>query len=173
MSCREVYRNPWIEVDEHQVITPGGSPGIYGKVHFRNVAVGIVPVDEEGYTWLVGQYRYVTEVYSWEIPMGGGPLGEEPLDSAKRELKEETGLVAKKWEPIFKGLHLSNSVSDEVAESWLARDLVMGESEPEQTEDLQIKRMPLEEAVEMALDGRITDILSVASLMRCRELLGS
>lgn len=152
-------------------MTPGGQPGIYGKVFYKNLAVGVVPVDNEGYTWLVGQYRYVTEVYSWEIPEGGAPKGEDPLEAAKRELKEETGLMAKKWDPIFKGLHLSNSVSDELAESWLARGLTMGESEPEHTEDLQLKRLPLEEAIEMALDGRITDILSVASLIRCKSLL--
>ncbi|MEM6723516.1 MAG: NUDIX hydrolase, partial [Bacteroidota bacterium] len=94
------YDNPWIRITEHQVLNPNGNPGIYGVVHFKNVAIGIVPLDEEYNTWLVGQYRYTLEQYSWEIPEGGGPLGTDPLKSAKRELLEETGITAKEWTNI-------------------------------------------------------------------------
>lgn len=131
----------------------------------------MIPIDEEGYTWLVGQYRYVTKVYSWEIPEGGALKGESSLEAGMRELKEETGLSAARWDPIFDKLHLSNCVCDEVAVSWLARDLSLGKSEPEHTEKLEIMRVPFAEAYEMAIDGRITDALSVVSLMRCHSLL--
>lgn len=169
-GSKAIYSNPWIEVTEFDVTTPGGSPGIYGKVHFKNVAVGVVPVDEEGCTWVVGQYRYVLDAYSWEIPEGGAPLDEEPLAAAKRELLEETGLEANTWKQILGPIHLSNSVSDEVAFSFLATGLTQGESCPEDTEDLAVTRMPLSEAIAMAEDGRITDALSVLSLMKLKGI---
>jgi 8-oxo-dGTP pyrophosphatase MutT (NUDIX family) len=168
---KKIYDNPWISVTEFQVTTPGGSPGIYGKVHYKNVAVGVVPVDEDGFTTLVGQYRYVTDSYSWEIPEGGSPQGESTLETAKRELMEETGLMAEHWEPLTETLYLSNSVSDEGAISYLAKGLKQGQAQPEDTEDLKLWRLPLAEAVRMAKDGRIVDILSVVSLLRAEEKL--
>src|SRR5882672_4877860 len=113
LSSEKIYENPWIKVEEHQVINPAGGKGIYGKVHFKNIAIGIIPLDAQGNTWLVGQHRYVLDEWSWEIPEGGGPIKKNILDSAKRELKEETGLTARKWTQLMK-IHLSNSVSDEV-----------------------------------------------------------
>jgi hypothetical protein len=109
ISIKEVYENPWIKLDEHQVINPSGGKGIYGKVHFKNKAIGIIPLDENNNTWIVGQQRYTLNEWSWEIPEGGGPLGVGTLESAKRELLEETGLKANKWTEIVK-IHLSNSV---------------------------------------------------------------
>ena len=102
LESKDIYDNPWISVREDKVINPSGGDGIYGVVHFKNLAIGIVPIDKDGYTYLVGQYRYSLEEYSWEIPMGGGPLDIDKLESAKRELKEETGLVAHKWTEIMK-----------------------------------------------------------------------
>jgi 8-oxo-dGTP pyrophosphatase MutT (NUDIX family) len=135
LSSELKYDNPWIAVTEHQVLTPAQSPGIYGTVHFKNIAIGIVPIDANGFTWLVGQYRYPLKAYSWEIPEGGGKLHEPPLQSAKRELKEETGLEAGHWEQILE-MHLSNSATDERAVVYLATDLSEGPSCPEETEDL-------------------------------------
>jgi hypothetical protein len=120
-----IYDNPWINVTEYRVINPSGGKGIYGKVHYKNTAIGIVPLDEEFRIWLVGQYRFPLNQYSWEIPEGGGAAGEDPLIAAQRELREETGLVAREWTRLF-GMHLSNSVSDELAIIYLARDLDMG-----------------------------------------------
>lgn len=157
------YENPWIRVEHREVITPGGSDGIYGLVRYKNHAVGVVPVDREGYTYLVGQYRYALDQYSWEIPEGGCPLGTDTLETAKRELEEETGLSALSWERLLE-FHLSNSVSDEWGVAYLARDLTRGTADPEDTEELRLRRLPLREAIAMTLDGRITDALSILAL---------
>ncbi len=165
LSRKKIYDNPWITVREDQVLNPNGGKGIYGTVHFKNLAIGIVPVDKQQNTWLVGQYRYPLDEYSWEIPMGGGALEVDPLDSAKRELKEETGLTATSWER-FLTLHTSNSVTDEVGYAYLATDLTQGPTEFEDSEDLQIRKLPLAEAFNMCLQGKITDSLSLAALLK-------
>ena len=171
LNERKVYENPWIRVDEHQVIDPNGNQGIYGKVSFKNKALAIVPVDEDLNTWLVGQYRYTLDEYSWEIPMGGGPLDTDLLESAKRELREETGIMAGRWEMIQR-IHTSNSVTDEVGFIFLARDLNYGHTEFDDTEKLDIKKIPLREALEMALNNEITDSLSVTGLLKASRILG-
>lgn len=168
LSIKQVYDNPWIEVTHREVINPSGGPGIYGMVHFKNVAIGIVPIDEEGYTWLVGQYRYPLECYSWEIPEGGGPAGRPVIESAQIELLEETGIRARRWTPLLE-MHVSNSVSDEYAIVYLAQELEFGAAQPEETELLQVRRLPLSEAVEMAMRGEITDSLSLAALLKVNE----
>lgn len=170
LSIQEVYDNPWIKVTHREVLTPAGTPGIYGVVHFKNIAIGIVPVDEEGNTWLVGQYRYTLNQYSWEIPEGGCPEGTDPLDTAKRELKEETGIEATHWENLL-DFHTSNSVTDEYGIAYLATGLSYGAAEPEETEDLQVKKLPLQEAIDMVMRGEITDSLSVMALLKVRILL--
>ncbi|UTA66161.1 NUDIX hydrolase [Emticicia sp. 21SJ11W-3] len=159
------YDNNWIQVVHQNVLNPNGGKGIYGTVHFKNIAIGIVPVDSEGYTWLVGQYRFPLEEYSWEIPEGGSPEGEDMLESAKRELLEETGLVAEQWTMISK-LHTSNSVCKEVAYIYLAEGLTQGNSQPEETEQLQIRKIPLRQAYEMVMKDEITDSISVAGILK-------
>lgn len=159
------YDNPWIQVTHREVINPTGGRGIYGVVHFKNWAIGVVPIDADGYTWLVGQYRYPLDCYSWEIPEGGCPVGENPLLAAQRELREETGLAAGRWTKLL-DFHLSNSVSDEYGILYLAEDLTPGEAEPEDTEDLQLRRLPLAEAIDMVMRGEITDAMSVMALQR-------
>ncbi len=164
-STHTVYDNPWIRVTESEVTTPAGSPGIYGVVHFKNRAIGVVPVDEEGHTWLVGQYRYPLGTYEWEIPEGGCPEGEAPLEAARRELLEETGLVAGHYRVLLENLALSNSVSDERVTIYLATDLVQDTPCPEDTEVLRLRRLPLTEAIAMARSGQITDAVSVIALL--------
>lgn len=164
------YENPWISVSEHQVINPSGKPGIYGKVSFLNKAIGIIPVDDALNTWLVGQYRYTLNEYSWEIPMGGGPLGEKILQSAQRELKEETGFWANKWTMVMR-IHTSNSVTDEEGFVFLAQELTPGLTAFEETEDLSIIQLPLKEAVQWVMDGKITDAISIAGLLKVAKLL--
>lgn len=170
LSTKPIYDNKWISLDEHQVINPNGGEGIYGKVHFKNIAIGIIPIDEDGTTRLIGQYRYTLDRYSWEIVEGGGPLGVDPLLSARRELLEETGLSASHWGKLLE-MHLSNSVSDEHAIIYVARGLTQGIAEPEETEQLTVRKLPVEEAIEWALSGKITDSMSVAGLLRLKLLL--
>jgi 8-oxo-dGTP pyrophosphatase MutT (NUDIX family) len=169
LSSEVRYDNPWISVTHADVITPGGSAGIYGTVHFKSLALGVIVLDSEMHTYLVGQWRYPLGRYSWEIPEGGGDPAVDPLLSIQRELKEETGIEAESWRPLMQ-IDLSNSVTDEVAMVWLATGLSFGEAQPEDTEALQLKRVPFDEAYAMALDGRITDAISVAALLRLRLL---
>ncbi|KXK28943.1 MAG: NTP pyrophosphohydrolase [Bacteroidetes bacterium OLB12] len=171
LSATEKYDNRWINVTEYQVINPGGGSGIYGKVHFKNKAIGIVPIDEDGNTWLVGQWRYTLNEWSWEIPEGGGLLQVDPLISAKRELQEETGLVAAKW-TLIQRTHLSNSVSDEEGFIFLAQHLTQQTSTLEDTEaDLKTWKLPFKEAYQLVLDGKITDSMSVIGILKVSQLL--
>jgi 8-oxo-dGTP pyrophosphatase MutT (NUDIX family) len=171
VGSRQIYRNPWIQVREDHVIRADGRPGIYGVVEFQSFALGIVPVTAEGETVLVGQWRYPLGLYSWEIPEGGGALTRPLLESAQRELIEETGITAEIWTDL--GLfHLSNSVTNEEGQIFLAQGLTFGEPEPEGDEVLLVKRLPLHEAFEMAMDGRITDGVSIIGLARAVNYLG-
>ncbi len=165
LTSKSIYSNPWIELFHNEVITPGGSNGIYGKVHYKNLAVGVIPLDHDHNTWIIGQYRYPLDVYTWEIPEGGSPLDEDPLSSIQRELKEETGISAKNWLHIM-SLQTSNSVSDELAELYVARDLSFGEAHPEDTEDLQVRKLPFSELVELVHQGEIVDAMSVAAILK-------
>ncbi len=139
---------------------------MYGVVRFENIAVGVIPIDHEDYTWLVGQYRYTLDEYSWEMPEGGCPKGESPEDAAHRELLEETGLRAATMTPLFDGVRLSNSVTDETAVAFVATDLTQGEPQPDDTEDLQIQRIPVDDAINMVLSGEINDSFSVMAFQR-------
>lgn len=165
-----VYNNPWISLTEYDVINPGGGKGIYGKVHFKNIAVGVLVLDQDLNTYLVGQYRFTLNAYSWEMPEGGCQVGLDTLESAKRELLEETGLVAKDWTLLFQ-MHLSNSVSDELAVIYLARDLQQFEAEPEETEQLQVKKIPFAEMLDMVETGQITDAMTVAAVYKVQLLM--
>ncbi len=164
-----VYDNNWITVFHNDVITPGNTNGIYGKVHFKNYAIGIVPVDDEGYTYLVGQYRYAINAYSWEIPEGGGLVDSDILAAAKRELLEETGITAGNWMHLST-LHTSNSATDETAFLFLAQCLSFSEMQPDVTEQLQVKKIKLEEAIQMAMKDEITDAMSVSALLKLHIL---
>ncbi|MGC1244243.1 MAG: NUDIX hydrolase [Chryseosolibacter sp.] len=172
LSGEVKYDNPWITVTEYQVINPAGGRGIYGKVHFKNKAIGIIPVDKDLNTWLVGQYRYTLNAWHWEIPEGGGPMNDAPVESAKRELREETGLIAHSWSEIVH-LHTSNSVTDEEGHVFLAEDLEEGESSLEETEaDLKVWKLPLKDALQMVLDGKITDSMSVMGILKVARMKG-
>jgi ADP-ribose pyrophosphatase len=170
LSGKEIYDNNWINVKEYRVINPSGGKGIYGKIHFKNIAIGIVALDPETNIYLVGQYRFPINRYSWEIPEGGGPLGTDPLESAKRELLEEAGLKAKQWKKILE-MYLSNSVSDEYSIIYLATGLSEHTAKPEETEDLVLKKMPFAKAYEMIQTGEITDALSVVAIQKIKLML--
>ncbi len=159
-----VYDNEWISVMHDDVTTPSGTSGIYGTVIFKNKAIGIIPIDNDGNTWLVGQYRYPLKEYSWEIPMGGGPHDQDPLYCAQKELKEETGIEAKTWTKLMK-IHTSNSVTDEEGFIYLAKDLSFGQTSFDETEDLTIKKVPFAEAYQMVIENTITDAISISGIL--------
>lgn len=171
LGSREIYQNAWIRLREDQVIRADGKPGIYGVVEFQSYALGIVPVTDNGETILVGQWRYPLGIYSWEIPEGGGSLDLPPLVSAQRELAEETGIIAADWTDLG-ALHLSNSVTNEQGRVYLAQGLTFGDAEPEGDEVLATQRLPLRDAYAMAMDGRITDGVSIIGLSRAMHHLG-
>jgi 8-oxo-dGTP pyrophosphatase MutT (NUDIX family) len=166
LSRRVAYENPWVTVWHDEVIRPDGEPGIYGVAHFANQAVGVVALDGSDRVVLVGQFRYTLGAWSWEIPEGGVPADENPLDGARRELREETGVEAATWSELAR-VHLSNSISDEAGVVYLATDLTQGEATPDGTEHgIEVRWIPFDEALAMTLDGRITDSLSLIGIGR-------
>lgn len=168
---RLVYDNPWIRVTEHDCVAPTGHPALYGVVGFKNLAIAIVPIHDDGTVTLVGQHRFPLADYSWEIPEGGGPLSDDPLASARRELREEAGLEASEWREILQ-MQLSNSVTDERAVGFLATGLTPapGGAEPDETEALSLARAPFREVLDTALAGQMKDALTVAMLLRAYHM---
>jgi ADP-ribose pyrophosphatase len=169
-SDQIVYQNNWIEVHHQDVTTPAGTPGVYGVVHFKNLAIGIIPLDHQNNTWMVGQFRYPLKKYSWEIPEGGGKIGIDPIESAKRELLEECGILAESWENLLE-MDLSNSATDEHAILYVARNLSFTQSEPEETEDLQLKKVPFDTLYQMVMSGEIQDAMTVAAVLKLKLVL--
>lgn len=165
LSRERVYENPWIEVDHHDILTPNGTPGLYGVVGLRNDAVGVLPIDAQGRTILVGQHRFPRDYYSWELPEGGGAKDRPAAESALRELAEETGLTARRWTELLV-MDLSNAITDERAYGFLAWDLVVGEPDHDDAERIEIRRVPYRAALDMAYTGEIVDAFSQAMLFK-------
>jgi len=161
--------NPWFTVDHFAAVAPTGAPANYYLQGFKNVATGALPLHEDGSVTLVGQWRFPFGTYSWEIPEGGAPRGEAPLDGAKRELREEAGLEAAHWRQILT-MQLSNSCSDERAVGYLATGLAAVPRAPDETEDLAIVRVPFREALNAAVTGSVEDAITVAMLLRVHHM---
>jgi 8-oxo-dGTP pyrophosphatase MutT (NUDIX family) len=159
------YENPWLTVWHDDVTRPDGKPGIYGIVHFANLAAGVLVLDDRDRVLLVGQHRYTLDAYSWEIPEGGVPDGETALEGARRELREETGVEAAQWRELAR-VHLSNSVTDELAVLFLATGLTHGTATPDGTEDLAVDWRPFDDVLTQTLDGTITDAMTVIAVER-------
>lgn len=169
-QSREALDTPWVKVMHHEVINPAGQPGVYAITHFKNLAIGVIPIDDEGYTWLVGQWRFPINRFSWEIPEGGGKLNVPPLESAKRELLEEVGITAQDWKLILT-MHLSNSATDEFAYIYLARNLTFGTPNPDEDEQLTQKRVHFDDLYAMVERGEITDSLTVAAALKVKLMM--
>jgi 8-oxo-dGTP pyrophosphatase MutT (NUDIX family) len=168
---RRIYDNPWIRVTEHDATAPTGQPALYGMVAFKNFAIAVLPLHDDGTVTLVGQHRFPLGDYSWEIPEGGGPIEGDPLESARRELAEETGLQASEWREVLRA-QLSNSVTDERAFGYLALGLSKsaGGHHSDDTEAIALARVPFREALSAALAGHIQDMLTVAMLLRAYHM---
>jgi len=170
LSTRPIYETPWFSVRRDDVVRPDGQPGTYSVVHSERLAVGVVPLWDDGTVTLVGQWRYPLEEYSWEIPEGGGDPAREAIEAARAELREEAGIEAHGW--VYLGrCHTSNCWTDEVGHLFLARALVQGVPEPGGDEEIATRRVPLAEALAMASDGRITDAISIVGLFRAAGFL--
>jgi ADP-ribose pyrophosphatase len=170
LHVEERYATPWISVSHHDVIDPSGTSGIYGVIHFKNIAVGIVPLDDQLNTWIVGQYRYPIRAYSWEIPEGGGKRDRPPIESAMRELREEVGITARHWTEVLQ-MDLSNSASDEGAIIYVAQGLDFHEPEPDHNEELAMRKLPFSELFGMVMRGEVRDSLTVAAVMKVQLML--
>ena len=164
------YENPWIRVVHSDVIAPTGADGIYGTVHFKNLAIGIFPIDEDGSTWIVGQTRFVFDAYSWELPQGGGPRGEPPVDTAQRELSEECNLAAAYFIPLFENLQVSNCITDELGHAFIAHGLSARSGTPDETEELTVRRIPVRHLMEMIEADEIRDMFTVMMVARACQL---
>lgn len=170
IKTEEIYDSPWIKLIRHEVIHPSGNHGVYSVTHFKNLAIGVLPLDDKKNTWLVGQYRFPLNKYSWEIPEGGGALDISPVESAMRELKEETGIIAKEFTEIQR-MYLSNSATDELAILYVAKGLSFGEAHPEESEELNCIKIPFEEVYKKVLSGEITDSLTVVAVLKVKLLM--
>lgn len=171
LTSKEVFDTPWIKVTKYDVLNPAGKEGIYGVVSFKNLAIGILPLDEEYNTCIVGQYRFPTNHYSWEIIEGGGPHDVDPIESAKRELLEEAGIKAEEFIPLITDMHLSNSATNERALVYIARKLSFHESEPEETEQLTVKKIPFEQLYQMVMNETVKDAITVAAVLKTKILI--
>ena len=166
---RLIYDNPWVTLREHQAVAPTGRSALYGVVGFKNYAIGVLPLHEDGSVTLVGQHRFPLRGYSWEIPEGGGPLDVDPLESARRELREETGLIAESWREVLR-YELSNSVTDERGFGYIATGLSQTETDPDETEVIQITRQPFRDVLDAALSGMMPDMITLAMLLRAYHM---
>ena len=170
-SARTVFENPWLRLRSYEATAPTGAPAVYGLVNFKNLAVGVLPLEEDGSTWLVGQSRFTTGQYGWELPEGGCPVNTDPFDTAVRELSEETGLKAAHWMPLLMDAHLSNSVTDERGFAWICWGLSPCSAHAaDDVEDLALRRVPVGEAVHMAVNGEISDAFSLVILLKADHL---
>ncbi len=170
LKSEKIYDSPWIGLTKHDVLNPSGNPGTYSVVHFKNLAIGVLPLDKDYNTWIVGQFRYPINQYSWEIPEGGGDRNVPPIDSAKRELLEETGITANKWTQIQE-MYLSNSASDEYCILYIAQELTFGEAEPEEDEELVCRKIHFNDLYKMVEKGEITDSLTVAIVLKAKIMM--
>lgn len=161
-----LYDSPWVRLREDRFEHRRGKLGRYAVCGFQRTGCGVLALDEQDRVVLVGQWRYPLELYSWEIPEGGGEASESPLAAIQRELREEAGLTASVWEPLA-FFHNSNSSTDEEAYLFLARGLqdAPGGSAAELDEELLLHREPFDQCVARVLSGELSDALTVVAIL--------
>jgi 8-oxo-dGTP pyrophosphatase MutT (NUDIX family) len=164
-----VHETPWMKVTEHRAIAPTGREAAYGVLRFQNIATGVLPVHPDGTVTLVGQARFARANYSWEMPEGGAPFGEDPLDAVKRELAEEAGLEAASWALALR-VEVSNSITDEIGYTWIAWDLKPVPVNPDPTEIMTIVRVPFLSLLHEIERGAILDSFTVATAYRAYHM---
>lgn len=169
LNSKQIYESPWISLQVDEVINPAGKPSTYSITKFKKLAIGVIPIDKDGNTYLVGQWRYPFNKYTWEIPEGGGSFEVEPVESAKRELLEETGITATNWEKILE-MDMSNYATNEVAHIFVATNLSFQPPQPDEDEEIEVKKVPIEKVFEMVMKGELTDSLTVAGIMKWKLL---
>lgn len=167
---KEVYASPWISVHHNDVIAPTGAETIYGSIHFKNMAIGILPIDETGHTWIVGQARFCFDAFTWELPQGGGARDVPAIETARRELSEECNLAAEHFIPLYEGVQVSNCVSDELAHAFIAYGLSERPGQLDDTEELTVRRLPISEVFDMIDRGEIKDMFTITMMARACQL---
>jgi 8-oxo-dGTP pyrophosphatase MutT (NUDIX family) len=164
-----VHQTPWMKITEHQAVAPTGREASYGVLRFQNIATGVLPIHPDGTVTLVGQSRFARANYSWEMPEGGAPFGEDPLTGVKRELAEEAGLAAASWQLALR-MEMSNSITDEIGFTWIAWDLTPVPVDPDPTEVIAIVRVPFTQLLHEIERGAILDALTIATAYRAYHM---
>ena len=169
-SSHIVYENRWIRVREDEVIRPDGHPGIYGVVEVP-ASVGIIAINQKDHVVLVGQWRYTLNRYLWEIPRGGSDGHPDLLAVAQRELAEEAGVEAEHWEPLGT-VDVCTGVTTDIQHLFLATGLRPSEAHHDAEEQIDVAWHPFEQVLDMVMDGRITEVCSVAAILKVARLRG-
>lgn len=163
------YKNPWIEVCEDKVIHPNGKPGIFGTVKMLD-GVSVLALDNDGFVYLTDEFHYAVGKNSIEAVSGAIDKGEKPLETAKRELKEEAGITAKDW--IYLGVvNPFTTLIKSHCHLFLAKNLSFGDAKPEETENIKIIKLKFKKTVEMVMKSQITHTGSCVLILKAKEYL--
>lgn len=168
-----VYETAWVKVMKNDVISPRGKDCVYSYVDKAD-SVGAVVVNANNEIYLVGQYRYPMDEFTWEIIEGGIEEGESPLEAVKREIKEEAGLKASNHNLILEDFHIANGLTNERGNIFLVTDIIEeGAQSLDPTEKIVIKKVPFDEAVQMVYKGEIKDSYSIVGILLAKNMLFS
>lgn len=163
------FESPWMKLTRHEATAPTGVRADYMVMRPQNMSVGVLPLHDDGTVTLVGQQRFALANWSWEMPEGGAPFDEDPLEGARRELAEEAGLAAAQWRQALKA-EMSNSITDERALAWVAWDLTPAPLAPDPTEVIRAARVPFGDLLREIGRGAVRDMFTVATTLRAYHM---